>query len=130
MPLVAASELVVPIRAAIGAHDALRRRLIDAVDGGARDLDPGLVLRADQCDFGRWLYSTLPALSGAQSERARQVRDLHRVFHTEAIEALTLAREGNTVAARQALDGPFAEASNAMTNAMTAWCESVSTVSE
>jgi hypothetical protein len=109
------------LTAALGSHGLWKARLVQAVATGANTLDLQVVKQDDQCDFGKWLYRTLPGLTGEQAQRGQAVRDLHRTFHAEAAKVLTLATSGNAPAAKREMDGTYSRTSADLTKAIMEW---------
>jgi hypothetical protein len=91
------------IEDAIEAHMKWFIRLRVAVKTGKSDFDPKLVKMDNQCDFGKWLYSSFPAAlrSGPIYEK---IRDLHARFHVSAAKVLEHALQGKVDAAMAELD--------------------------
>ncbi|MGN8245907.1 methyl-accepting chemotaxis protein [Cellulomonas soli] len=112
-----------PLRAALVAHAAWKRRLRDSIDTGRMPQGTTLAAagRDDACAFGKWLHGTeARALDAA---RCRTVTALHAEFHRSAARVLTEATAGRAEAARAAMaagDG-YAGAAAALTDALVEW---------
>jgi len=116
-------ELIDAIRTAIGAHGVWKLRLKTALNTGKTDLQPDVLCRDDQCEFGRWLYGpTIPAevRSGPCYE---DVRKKHADFHKTLSDIVGEHLKGNSEASKKLLEGAFEEKSKILTHKMQSWVQ-------
>mgnify|MGYP000126737886 CR=1 FL=1 len=113
------TDLSTKLNEAIGAHGAWKLRLRMAAQKGVSSEVIANAGDCHVCDFGRWLDS-LPSDVRAQPE-ARQTIDLHAAFHTCAGQVAQMAVDGRKDKALAMLDNEFADASNALKNAVVKW---------
>lgn len=106
---------------AIAQHARWKHYLRQAVDTGESDRTVAVVMKADQCEFGKWL-STLPPTE-RDNEHWRTIEELHRTFHKAAAHVLDLALSGrqSEAAAELAIRGSFTKASSELVVAITQW---------
>ena len=108
------------ITAAIGAHGMWKARLLNAIDTGKCDCDEAKAGRDDQCDFGKWLHTTIDA--GLKGDPLYgKVKLQHATFHQVAAKVLGLALRGKTVEAQQAVDGDYAKVSAELVRLLSEW---------
>ena len=111
------------LKYAIATHSAWSARLKAAIANRHLDI-PVKAIRADrQCQFGKWLYGGEFTAAETQTERYRQIGQLHARFHEEAAKVAELAIQGQKQTAEQAM-GPaseYAKVSAALANALSEW---------
>ena len=112
---------IAEIEKAIGAHGLWKGRLRAAIDSGSSEFKVEKVQLDNQCDFGKWLYS-LPA-SEQQSEFGKKVMALHKEFHVQAAQLLSLAVTGKKKEAEAAisLGSNFSRISSELTRTLSEW---------
>jgi len=96
----------------INAHVMWKKRLADYAkqDQHSEHLDANLICQDNQCDFGRWLYSTEGKLW--QNEAIYiQVRELHADFHHKAAEIVQLIDNNQIEQACTLLRGDYSKTS-------------------
>ncbi len=104
---------------AIGAHGRWKTRLRIALATGEGDLDPRMICRDDACALGQWLHGfDHVARSDAHY---RLVCAVHAEFHREAGRVLDLLGHGHRHEAANVMLGEFAECSDRLIRALTAW---------
>ena len=115
------------LQKAIAAHSGWKARLRTAVNSGKFDFTTDTVKADNQCDFGKWLYGSEPSAADRQTEHYRTVKQLHAQFHQEAAKVVELATSGHKETAETAIGmgGTYSKASQALTEAMVKWRESV-----
>lgn len=113
-----------PLRAAVAAHGAWKRRLRRAIETGR--LPEGTTVeqarRDDVCDFGRWLRDG--GGDGLDPRRAGDAAQLHTAFHRYAAGILAEVAAGRSARATELLtaeDG-YAGTARALTDALIEWC--------
>lgn len=111
------------INAAVGAHGLWKSRLKQAIETGQSEFTVEAVCRDDLCVFGKWLYSSGPALEVKHSAHYGRCRALHADFHREAARVLSMALAGDKDGARQSmgLAGTYTGVSAELTKAMRDW---------
>lgn len=118
------SELLNSLDKAIAAHATWKRRLKTAADTAQSDASPQAVAADNQCEFGKWLYSTGSKLSSAEKgSDFDNVKKLHAEFHQCAAHTLgkALKRDKAGYDRDMSLSGSFTSASAKLTEAMMAW---------
>jgi hypothetical protein len=111
------------LKSAIAAHAAWTARLKAAIGNRKLDIPVNTIRMDNQCQFGKWLYSTGISAAEAQTENYRKTRQLHAQFHEEASKVAQLAISGQKESAEQAM-GPGSEytrISSALTDVLTRW---------
>ncbi|GAA3813756.1 methyl-accepting chemotaxis protein [Cellulomonas soli] len=116
-----------PLRAALVAHAAWKRRLRESIDTGRMPQGTTMAAagRDDACAFGKWLHGA--EARALDATRCRTVTGLHAEFHRSAARVLTEATAGRADAARAAMaatDG-YAGAASALTDALVEWAGAV-----
>jgi len=109
----------------IGAHGLWKQRLIDAINTGKSQWTPASVCQDNQCDFGKWLYTTSPA--DRKSPHFEKVRGLHAQFHKTAADILKLALASKKQEATAAIgdNSTYRTLSTNLTKEMMAWRDQV-----
>jgi hypothetical protein len=118
------SELLNSLDKAIAAHATWKRRLKTAADTGQSDANPQSAAADNQCEFGKWLYSSGTKLSSAEKgSDFDNVKKLHAQFHQCAAHTLgkALKRDKAGYDGDMSLNGSFTSASAKLTEAMMAW---------
>jgi hypothetical protein len=108
------------IEDAIEAHAKWFVRLRVAVKTGKSDYDPKQTKMDDQCDFGRWFYSSFPP--SLKSEPIyEKIRGLHAKFHLNAGQVLEHALQGkkSEAMAELAEDSPTRKISRDLTKELS-----------
>ena len=82
------------IDAAILAHSKWITQLKVAIEDGASQFDPDIVMTDNHCEFGRWLYDDFPKAERTLSV-FEQIREIHAEFHRNAAHILRLALDGD-----------------------------------
>jgi hypothetical protein len=82
------------IDAAILAHSKWITQLKVAIEDGASQFDPDIVMKDNHCEFGRWLYDDFPKVEHTLSV-FEQIREIHAAFHRNAAHILRLALDGD-----------------------------------
>jgi hypothetical protein len=115
------------LQKAIAAHSGWKARLRTAVSTGKFEIATDTVKADNQCEFGKWLYGSELSSAEKQSEHYRTVKQLHAQFHQEAAKVVELATSGQKETAEKAiaLGGSYGKASQALTEAMVKWRESL-----
>lgn len=104
---------------AIGAHGRWKTRLRIALATGEGDLDPHVICRDDACALGQWLHGFDHAVRGDFDYRL--VCAVHAEFHQQAGRVLDLLGEGRRFEAGNVMLGDFADCSDRLVRALTAW---------
>jgi len=108
------------IRRAVGSHGLWKTRLRTAIDTGKSDVTTTTARDDRRCELGRWLQELDAEARKAAS--CQRCQGLHREFHQEAANVLSLALEGKKQEAKKSLEaGHFAKLSAELTRAMMAW---------
>lgn len=109
------------ITKAIGKHGEWKQKLAQAIDSGAKDLNPEQIEPDNLCEFGRWLESLTPAQK--KSELFQKVKALHTSFHKEAANIVRLIKCGkkNEACKCMELRGSYTTVSSQLTIAMMNW---------
>ncbi|MCL3860830.1 methyl-accepting chemotaxis protein [Actinotalea sp. K2] len=112
-----------PLRKAIAAHAAWKKRLREAIDTGRRPegVDLATAGRDDVCAFGTWLHSGEAARLDAA--RTATVTKQHATFHRSAGAVLSAAVSGRreeATALMGASDG-YTGAASALTDSLVGW---------
>lgn len=95
----------------INAHVMWKKRLTEYAKGDqAESLDARVICLDNQCDFGRWLYST-EGKAWQNDASYQQVRDLHAQFHVKAAEIVRLIDEKQVTKACDLLRGEYSRIS-------------------
>jgi len=109
------------VRNAIGAHGAWKLKLKTAIATSRFASDPANVSRDDQCDFGRWLYSSSLDEATRTGKPYQVVRRLHAEFHSCAGKVLALAISGRAEEASTLFNSEYDEKSSTLVRALTKW---------
>ena len=104
---------------AIGAHGRWKTRLRIALATGEGELDPHVIRRDDVCALGQWLHGFDHVARGDADYRL--VCAVHAEFHRQAGRVLDLLGEGHRHEAANVMLGEFAECSDRLVRALTAW---------
>lgn len=118
------SELLNSLDKAIAAHGGWKRRLKTASETGQSEITLQTAAADNQCEFGKWLYSTGVKLSAAEKGPDFElVRKLHADFHQCAAQTLgkALKRDQAGYERDVSLNGSFTGASAKLTEAVMAW---------
>ncbi len=109
------------IDAALAAHAAWKKRLMDAITSGTSEFTPDIVERDNACQFGKWLHGLSEEDTG--SEDYRKVKELHAGFHRTAAEILRLALSGAKDEALKKISsgGPYPSISGKLVLALQNW---------
>ncbi len=81
------------IDSAILAHSQWLTRLRVAIEDGASQFDPDIVMTDNRCELGKWLYEEFPR-SERNTEAFERIRQTHAAFHRNAAKILRLALNG------------------------------------
>ena len=113
------SDLGKNLTAGISAHSAWKRRLRDAIQGGA-SIDPAVAERDDACELGKWLAANAQMRSDPNYGK---VCELHRSFHKEVGGILRESLAGGKEKAAQRLESgsPYTKISSELVLAMAKW---------
>lgn len=112
-----------PVRAAVAAHAAWKKRLRKAITTGV--LEPGTdlatVARDDACPFGKWLHGD--AANDPDQERVVDIRRRHADFHREAAAVLKAATSGRPDEAQDLMASAdrYGGAAAGLTDALLSW---------
>lgn len=108
---------------AVSAHASWKARLRSAISNGKADIMSATAKMDNQCDFGKWLYSSEISPADKACEHYRNVKQLHAEFHREAGKVIDCVTHGkkNEAETSLAMGGSFAKASSALTEAMIRW---------
>lgn len=115
------------IRKAIAAHVTWKVRIYEAIETGNSDFRPEVVMLANVCDLGRWLYS-LPH-EEQSGEYWKRTERLHARFHRIAGQKVKLALGGKpqeALALMTDLKGEFVTTSKLLTLTLHEWEISIS----
>ena len=115
------------LQRAIATHEGWKARLQTAASNGNFDAAMDTVKADDQCEFGKWLYGSALSAAETHPEHYHSVKELHTQFHQEAAKVAQLATSGQSDAAQKAMamESRYIKCSNALTNAMVKWRESL-----
>ncbi len=95
----------------INAHVMWKKRLNDYAKGDHTEhLDAEVICQDNQCEFGRWLYST-EGKTFQHDASYQQVRELHAQFHLKAAEIVHLIDNNQIEAACELLRGDYSKTS-------------------
>lgn len=105
------------IDAAVEAHTKWFTRLGMAIQQGTSEFKPDTVKLDNQCDFGKWLYSSFPH-SPSNQQLFGQIKSAHARFHQQAAEILQLAISGKKDEALHLMDNgaPLRKTSHELLN--------------
>jgi ABC-type transporter Mla subunit MlaD len=116
-----------PVRVAVAAHAAWKKRLRKAIRTGVLEpgTDPAAVARDDTCAFGKWLHGD--AAQEPDQERVADVRRRHADFHRETGAVLTAAVSGQADEAQRlmAAEDRYGGAAAGLTDALLDWLRGV-----
>ncbi len=118
-------DKVADIEQAIGAHALWMSHLKQVVLDAHPGIDVHGIRAADQCEFGKWLYS--PRLSAEDRATAcyLEVERLHAEFHQLAAQVVEWAASGHAAEAYALLYGEYVTMSGRLAMAMRAWQDSL-----
>jgi methyl-accepting chemotaxis protein len=112
-----------PLRAAVAAHAAWKRRLRQAIEAGRIPQGTSIdqVRRDDACDFGRWLHDG--SGQALDARRSAEAMALHAQFHQHAAAVLSAVGAGRADQANALLtaDDGYGGVARALTDALIAW---------
>lgn len=95
----------------INAHVMWKKRLSEYARGDRTEhLDANVICLDNQCEFGRWLYST-EGKAWQNELPYQQVRDLHAQFHRKAAEIVQLIDSQQVAEACELLRGDYSRVS-------------------
>lgn len=93
----------------INAHVMWKKRLSDYAKGDHHEhLNPDIICQDNQCDFGRWLYST-EGKRWQNDPLYQDVRALHAEFHRQAANIVKLIDENHVAEACELLRGEYSK---------------------
>jgi Arc/MetJ-type ribon-helix-helix transcriptional regulator len=109
------------IENSIKAHEVWKGRLRQAIATGISEIDSHSACRDDRCDFGKWLYATIPNASPDDGETFEAVRQLHADFHRCAGDVIACVENKDLSGAHELMEGAYRDASDVLVTLLHDW---------
>jgi Chemoreceptor zinc-binding domain len=109
------------IDVALKSHSLWKRQLKEAITTGQSEFKIWIVMKGDECEFGKWLARLSP--EEMQSEDVQKVKILHTEFHEAAGKVLEFALTGGSDAALKMMShrGIYRDVSRKLVSALNNW---------
>jgi hypothetical protein len=115
-------ELKDQISKAIAQHGLWKSRLLKSIETKNNEFDINIVKTDNNCEFGKWLYNTIPNELRNSTSYSNTVK-YHAEFHKKTAEVLQLIANGQMEEAKMAIniESDFAVISSNLTLELMAW---------